>query len=154
MRHQVGSVALKLIETSDNEHGWNEFGSNGVTRNKKSNRVISFVTHVRKLVKRGNSADCSKKRHFWLAWKKYDFAMILIEEMKLFYQAFHCPAKFSGAQSGKKTAEFKLESLRIWLQLGLGPLKRNLWLLSKFSQNTFNWFQASFRRVLGVLVTW
>ena len=30
----------------------------------------------------------------------------------------------------------------------------NLRFFSKFNQNTVRWFQASFRRVLGVLVTW
>ena len=32
--------------------------------------------------------------------------------------------------------------------------KRNLRLFSKFNQNTVRWFQVSFRRFLGVLVTW
>ena len=32
--------------------------------------------------------------------------------------------------------------------------KRNLRFLSKFNQNTVRWFWASFRRVLGVPVTW
>ena len=32
--------------------------------------------------------------------------------------------------------------------------KRTLDFSSKFNQNTVGWFQASFRRVLGVLVTW
>ena len=41
------------------------------------------------------------------------------------------------------------------VQLGVGPYKkRNLGFFWKFNQNTVNWFQASFRGVLGVLVTW
>ena len=32
--------------------------------------------------------------------------------------------------------------------------KRNLWFFSKFNQNIVRWFQASFQRVLGVLVAW
>ena len=44
----------------------------------------------------------------------------------------------------------------IWLSLELGPgkTKRNLRGLSKFNHNTVRWFQAGFRRVLGVFVTW
>ena len=57
-----------------------------------------------------------------------------------------------------------LEELLAWSQkfkpntlyVGVGPgkTKRNLRFLSKFNHNTVRWFQASFRRVLGVLVTW
>ena len=41
-----------------------------------------------------------------------------------------------------------------WLGLGPGKTKKNLGFFSNFNQNTVMWFQASFRRVLGVLVTW
>ena len=41
------------------------------------------------------------------------------------------------------------------LSVGLGPCEtRNLRFSSKFSQNTVWWFRLSFRRVLGMLVTW
>ena len=33
-------------------------------------------------------------------------------------------------------------------------IKRNLWFFWKFNQNNVRWFQVSFRRVSGVLVTW
>ena len=41
-----------------------------------------------------------------------------------------------------------------WLGLGPGKTKRNLGFFSNFNQNTVRCFQAIYRRVLGVLVTW
>ena len=98
--------------------------------------------------------------HQRTSWSTHNFLFGTVSQRQLHFRihkATHSTRNGTDestlTNSARVSSLFKAQSSSI-IARGWTVQRRNLRFLSKFNHNTVRWFQASFRRVLGVFVTW